>query len=139
MGETVWPLVATSLTWYGVLCDAVGRGADGCTRVVLFATATFSVMHWCAFHSTGWRAMADRWVARASFLYFTVLGAAKLATIGHAWALWLVMCACYARSWCATSPVQAWRRDLTHWVWTHALFHMCIGCGQLLVLAVAFP
>ena len=127
----VWPLVVTSLAWYGVLVDAVARGADACTCAVIAATATCSVAHWCDYRPNGWCARVDRTVARVSFLYFTYIGAAR---VRHAWGLWVCMCACYARSRRGTAVVDGWARDPGHWVWSHAVFHACVGWGQHLVV-----
>ena len=136
----VWPLVITSLSWYGVTWFAVWCVSQAQGDLVLkslaatqFLTATCSSLHWMSACS-GWRCAADKLVARISFALFTVaafvrIRDAKLCLLG--WPLWLVLVLCYRAS------LRYWELDglsRARWVGAHAGFHCCVGIGQCIIL-----
>ena len=139
--KLVWPLVLTSISWYGVSSFALACGrrphADRELFTVLAFTqaiqATCSWMHWLAARS-GVRCALDKIFARGSFLLYTAVALvrirdARLCLIG--WPLWLTMVACYRASrvyW------ELDRHTRQRWVIAHAGFHVCVGVGQCIIL-----
>ena len=136
----VWPLVVTSLSWYGVTWFAVrcasrapGDSALTSLAAIQFLTATCSWLHWLDARS-GWRCATDKLVARTSFGLFTVAALtrirdAQLCLLG--WPLWVVLVLCYRAS------LRYWESDglsRSRWVGAHAGFHCCVGIGQCVIL-----
>lgn len=148
-----WPLVLSSASWLGVWRYTLSvAGADpvmGWLARTILLTALLSCVHWADAHN-GWRNLADRVMARASFVGFTVVAVARVrdARLHVAgWPLWLLMCACYVMSR-RLGPIRdaapaeretarnhtrsPWR--LEPWVVAHACFHACVGIGQLVIV-----
>ena len=143
----VWLLFGTSFSWFGVFAYAAALSAKedndpllSCAATTVFCTALFSCMHWIDYREDGVRKQTDKVVATLSFLFFTVLAIGRVREIKlliFGWPVWIVMIIAYRLSFKWGHPIGKPEVDNCHlerWVFAHALFHVCVGSGQAVIL-----